>query len=194
MKSPQRILPHLFSLSLVVGTLSSANADVIVDFTDNGNGTVTMSYSGSINTSVLRRLAATNDTVAPTVNGCLGTLWNLDRYVTFLGAPRVPFGTVNTTTGSSVAGSDSFGFFSPFRLIYLPRGYQSNSDLLGAATFAGSLNDLGLAPGTFSNSARGNTITVNILEQTLTPIPEVSGTAALAGLLALAAFGRRRRA
>lgn len=82
-------------------------------------------------------------------------------------APNVssPFtGNINQLASSGTG--DVFGiggFTAASEVIYLPRGYVSNTALSGSATFAGqTLSSLNLAVGTYASTAGAETVTITV--------------------------------
>ncbi len=76
---------------------------------------------------------------------------------------------------------------NPVGLLAVPAGYQSNSPITSTLTLAGTIESLGLTPGTYTWSWSSDSVTLNVV-----PVPAALPLLAT-GLVGLAAIGRWRR-
>lgn len=176
-----------------------ARAGMIMNATQVGQ-TVVFNYAGTLDVSALTH-QGTSLVGGQFVDPNYGNFWSsgaAGTYYTEYGATFTPndgvgsfFGTGSNATGLSSAG-DPFGFsFFVNNTLAVPGGYSSGSNIAGTATFSGTIEQLGLARGSFIyqiNNSSTNTITVNV---EAVPEPSCSMIAGLgaAGLIARALYG-----
>lgn len=205
MKQKRKWISHPLAVPLLVGGFSlTSHADVIVTFTEDASG-VTASYEGSVGFSPTFSTVGSVSQVAPFLDfggGITGaSFFNLNGYgFDNSGAGAVfdtasgffpSFGLIGESFYSSLDG-DSFGFDA---IIFVPQSYVGGDQISGSAFYAlQSFESMGLVDGSsFSaTTVDGDTVTV-VVGEAVSPIPEVTGSSVLLGLLGLTLFGRRRQ-
>jgi hypothetical protein len=171
---------------------SSADADVIITFTDDGTHT-TAAFSGSVDTGPLGAPTGSGvlqptSIISPTT-GLFAYGGSVDRWegVTF-SSPTTGYGSTGSLLGQTLGG-DEFQFNASSGRLELPTGYVSGTSITGALLFAGvTVADLGIAPSVYT-FGEGQTISVGTAA-----VPEPSTIVMLlTGGLGLATYRIRRK-
>jgi hypothetical protein len=176
----------------------SAKASLIINLVDQNNGSLLLTYSGSINMSTLGGPVAVNYNQGPAMfsafQGFLRVGTFVDLYNT--GATTTPstFGAGGSIAPTFVApGSSAFAADFVAKTLSVPTGYVSNSPISGSATFSGTLSSNGVNAGTYMYSW-GSGITESVVLNVSSVIPEPGSMAVLAiGSIASGFAYRRRR-
>ena len=170
--------PKVSTLLLFVLSLGSivaqTNAAIICNIVESESGFVTVSYSGSLDTSKLRLVAANYDQGAPilsTVQSYFRVGQFVDFYATDSTSPGSVIGNGGPVSPSLiVSGSDPFQFDFIGKTLSLPVGYNSGDIINGEVRFNGSFSYFGLTGGTYVlnwGPGGSESITLNVI-----PIPE----------------------
>lgn len=188
-----------FSLFLLLSAAPAAQSASISFAIANGVGGVTVSGSGSIDTTGLGQRSTV--TTAPIVNGALpalvvGPIGGIlaDRYLNVFVAPIAAFGTgfdfANSGSGDRFGLSVAPGLTS----LLLPLNYVSGAALAGQSFFAGStVQSLGLTTGTTTYTLLDDQTIDVVVSGQPSPVPLPAAALLLAsGLGALTIAGRRR--
>lgn len=175
----------------------SAHAAYTVNIQESG-GNVVISGSGSLNTTGL--------TLVPSSTTCGSGSGGLDSITvcsgsglsgfTATGAVSPPLSGLLSSPGAYLASSASGASVIIFgSTLYLPPGYTSGAALSNTSTITGAtFAALGLTPRTITLNIPNDTIVINIgVSATGIPTLDTYGLLGLAGLLALAGWGRMRR-
>lgn len=176
----------------------SAKASLIINLVDQGNGSLLMTYSGSINMATLGGPVAVNyNQGTPMFSAFQGYLRIgsfVDLYNTGSTSPQSTFGTGGQIVPTFVSNSSN-AFAADFvaKTLSVPTGYVSNSPIAGSATFSGTLSSNGINAGTYMYSW-GSGITESVVLNVSSVVPEPGSMAVLAiGSIASGFAYRRRR-
>ena len=186
----------LAALAAAVYTASSAQAAVVITYSESGSDVVATG-SGSLDTTALSGFVAFGNIprVDPDdVHISIGSgSFQRRSAASITGPPNIGFGTLAVNATSSTG--NPMGIWTSLNRILMPSGYVSGAPLSGTSTWAGqSFASLGLTPGTYvytytgSNGPATDTFTVNVGA----PVPEPA-SAAFLGLGALGLLRRRRK-
>jgi hypothetical protein len=189
-----RLRNFLFTLVLAAAAPVAAEASLIFNLTDLKNGTVSLIYSGSVNTAGLTiDSSASNPSnlVSPS-QGRIRSTGAVDVYETNSTTTPQTFGSGAQALATSGSGSAVRINFSDPAALGLPAAYVSNSPILGSMNFNGSLASLGLTAGTYSFSwgsgGLGRTVTLNV-----GTVPEPATMAVMAIGSVVGGYSYRRR-
>lgn len=190
-------------LSAAVGAAllcaATAQASTIDAYLYDDAGTLTLEFSGSVDTTGFG--SGTNFSATRlSVGASDGNLQSINGTVQFVAVAisdgAFGTGTSNNYQSSTTVTGDSFGFNAGANFLYLPQGYASDDPLSGkTTTTAVTLAGTGAAAGSYIYDI-GGTTTVNLTVgsapgSTVIPLP-AAGWLLLAGIGGLAAMRRRR--
>jgi hypothetical protein len=184
----------------VLLSAGSAKASLIINLVDQNNGSLLLTYSGSINMSTLGGPVAVNyNQGTPMFSAFQGYLRIgsfVDLYNTGSTSTPSTFGAGGGVVPTLVApGSNAFAADFVAKTLSVPTGYVSDSPISGSATFLGTYASNGMNTGTYMYSwMRGgltDSVTLNIGS---VAVPEPGSMAVLAiGSIASGVAYRRRR-
>ena len=190
----------VLSLFLAVLVPVVANAGVVINLVEQTNGTLLMTYSGSINMATLGGPVAGNYNQGSPMFSAFQGYTRIGSFVDLyntgsLSAPAT-FGAGGQIVPTFVSpGSSAFAADFLARTVSVPTGYISNSPISGSATFSGSLATNGINAGTYSyswGSGITESVTLNVSTAAAVPEPATLGIFAIGTLVGC--FGCRRRA
>jgi hypothetical protein len=182
----------------VLLSAGSAKASLIINLVDQNNGSLLLTYSGSINMSTLGGPVAVNyNQGTPMFSAFQGYLRIgsfVDLYNTGSTSTPSTFGAGGAVVPTLVApGSSAFAADFVAKTLSVPTGYVSNSPISGSATFSGTLSSNGVNAGTYMYSW-GSGITESVVLNVSSVVPEPGSMAVLAiGSIASGVAYRRRR-
>jgi hypothetical protein len=182
----------------VLLSAGSAKASLIINLVDQGNNTLLLTYSGSINMSTLGGPVAVNyNQGTPMFSAFQGYLrigTFVDLYNTGSTSSPSTFGAGGGVVPTLVTpGSSAFAADFVAKTLSVPTGYVSNSPISGSATFSGTLSSNGVNAGTYMYSW-GSGITESVVLNVSSVVPEPGSMAVLAiGSIASGVAYRRRR-
>jgi len=182
----------------VLLSAGSAKASLIINLVDQNNGSLLLTYSGSINMSTLGGPVAVNyNQGTPMFSAFQGYLRIgsfVDLYNTGSTSTPSTFGAGGGVVPTLVApGSSAFAADFVAKTLSVPTGYVSNSPISGSATFSGTLSSNGVNAGTYMYSW-GSGITESVVLNVSSVVPEPGSMAVLAiGSIASGVAYRRRR-
>jgi hypothetical protein len=182
----------------VLLSAGSAKASLIINLVDQGNNTLLLTYSGSINMSTLGGPVAVNyNQGTPMFSAFQGYLrigTFVDLYNTGSTSTPSTFGAGGGVVPTLVTpGSSAFAADFVAKTLSVPTGYVSNSPISGSATFSGTLSSNGVNAGTYMYSW-GSGITESVVLNVSSVVPEPGSMAVLAiGSIASGVAYRRRR-
>ena len=182
----------------VLLSAGSAKASLIINLVDQGNNTLLLTYSGSINMSTLGGPVAVNyNQGTPMFSAFQGYLrigTFVDLYNTGSTSTPSTFGAGGGVVPTLVTpGSSAFAADFVAKTLSVPTGYVSNSPISGSATFSGTLSSNGVNAGTYMYSW-GSGITESVVLNVSSVVPEPGSMAVLAiGSIASGIAYRRRR-
>jgi hypothetical protein len=193
-----RLRNFLFTLVLAAAAPVAAEASLIFDLVDQLDGTVSLNYSGFVNTTGLTLdspgVSNTANLISPN-QGRIRRAGLVDVYDTNSTAISQPFGSGGQAIATSGSGSAVRVNFSDPTALGLPAGYVSLAAISGSMNFAGSLASLGLTAGTYSFNwgigGLGRTVELNI--SSVTPVPEPATLGLFAIGSVVSGYGYRRR-
>jgi hypothetical protein len=171
---------------------------LIINLVDQGNNTLLLTYSGSINMSTLGGPVAVNyNQGTPMFSAFQGYLrigTFVDLYNTGSTSSPSTFGAGGGVVPTLVTpGSSAFAADFVAKTLSVPTGYVSNSPISGSATFSGTLSSNGVNAGTYMYSW-GSGITESVVLNVSSVVPEPGSMAVLAiGSIASGVAYRRRR-
>jgi hypothetical protein len=182
----------------VLLSAGSAKASLIINLVDQENGTLLLTYSGSINMSTLGGPVAVNynqgTPMFSAFQGYLRVGTFVDLYNTGSTSSPSTFGAGGGVVPTLVTpGSSAFAADFVAKTLSVPTGYVSNSPISGSATFSGTLSSNGVNAGTYMYSW-GSGITESVVLNVSSVVPEPGSMAVLAiGSIASGVAYRRRR-
>ena len=182
----------------VLLSAGSAKASLIINLVDQENGTLLLTYSGSINMSTLGGPVAVNynqgTPMFSAFQGYLRVGTFVDLYNTGSTSTPSTFGAGGGVVPTLVTpGSSAFAADFVAKTLSVPTGYVSNSPISGSATFSGTLSSNGVNAGTYMYSW-GSGITESVVLNVSSVVPEPGSMAVLAiGSIASGVAYRRRR-
>ena len=182
----------------VLLSAGSAKASLIINLVDQNNGSLLLTYSGSINMSTLGGPVAVNynqgTPMFSAFQGYLRVGTFVDLYNTGSTSTPSTFGAGGGVVPTLVApGSSAFAADFVAKTLSVPTGYVSNSPISGSATFSGTLSSNGVNAGTYMYSW-GSGITESVVLNVSSVVPEPGSMAVLAiGSIASGVAYRRRR-
>ena len=182
----------------VLLSAGSAKASLIINLVEQGNNTLLLTYSGSINMSTLGGPVAVNynqgTPMFSAFQGYLRVGTFVDLYNTGSTSTPSTFGAGGQVVPTFVApGSSAFAADFVAKTLSVPTGYVSNSPISGSATFSGTLSSNGVNAGTYMYSW-GSGITESVVLNVSSVVPEPGSMAVLAiGSIASGVAYRRRR-
>jgi hypothetical protein len=182
----------------VLLSAGSAKASLIINLVDQENGTLLLTYSGSINMATLGGPVAVNynqgTPMFSAFQGYLRVGTFVDLYNTGSTSTPSTFGAGGQVVPTFVApGSSAFAADFVAKTLSVPTGYVSNSPISGSATFSGTLSSNGVNAGTYMYSW-GSGITESVVLNVSSVVPEPGSMAVLAiGSIASGVAYRRRR-
>jgi hypothetical protein len=182
----------------VLLSAGSAKASLIINLVDQGNNTLLLTYSGSINMSTLGGPVAVNynqgTPMFSAFQGYLRVGTFVDLYNTGSTSSPSTFGAGGGVVPTLVTpGSSAFAADFVAKTLSVPTGYVSNSPISGSATFSGTLSSNGVNAGTYMYSW-GSGITESVVLNVSSVVPEPGSMAVLAiGSIASGVAYRRRR-
>ena len=182
----------------VLLSAGSAKASLIINLVDQGNNTLLLTYSGSINMSTLGGPVAVNynqgTPMFSAFQGYLRVGTFVDLYNTGSTSTPSTFGAGGGVVPTLVTpGSSAFAADFVAKTLSVPTGYVSNSPISGSATFSGTLSSNGVNAGTYMYSW-GSGITESVVLNVSSVVPEPGSMAVLAiGSIASGVAYRRRR-
>lgn len=182
----------------VLLSAGSAKASLIINLVDQENGTLLLTYSGSINMATLGGPVSVNynqgTPMFSAFQGYLRVGTFVDLYNTGSTSSPSTFGAGGQVVPTFVApGSSAFAADFVAKTLSVPTGYVSNSPISGSATFSGTLSSNGVNAGTYMYSW-GSGITESVVLNVSSVVPEPGSMAVLAiGSIASGVAYRRRR-
>ena len=182
----------------VLLSAGSAKASLIINLVDQNNGSLLLTYSGSINMSTLGGPVAVNynqgTPMFSAFQGYLRVGAFVDLYNTGSTSTPSTFGAGGGVVPTLVTpGSSAFAADFVAKTLSVPTGYVSNSPISGSATFSGTLSSNGVNAGTYMYSW-GSGITESVVLNVSSVVPEPGSMAVLAiGSIASGVAYRRRR-
>jgi hypothetical protein len=190
------VLPAIVAL---VASSFRVDASVIMTLTDNQSGSVTLSYSGYVNTSFLISTGGsltTNDSIQPS-SGLITKASSVSLFVTGSSDGATNFGSGGVINPTSSSGSPIYINFGAPSLLGLPVGYTSGSTISGSMTFSGSFASLGITSGTqaitWSGGGDGKSVTLTRSISSSGNVPEPTSMAIFSiGSLGLAYYAGRK--
>lgn len=184
-------------LALVMAAVApaAAKASLIMNLSDLQDGTVTLSYSGQINTAGLF-LVQGGATTASSMQPISGQIMKgpaTDTFFTSSTSGFQQFGSGALVFPTSQTGSAINTNFGSPALLGLPPGYASGTPITGSMTFAGTFASLGITDNmsyTFSWGAGGAGSSVTLNVRTV-PEPATMGIFAIGSVVSGFAYRRR---
>lgn len=182
----------------VLLSAGSAKASLIINLVEQGNNTLLLTYSGSINMSTLGGPVAVNynqgSPMFSAFQGYLRVGTFVDLYNTGSTSTPSTFGAGGGVVPTLVTpGSSAFAADFVAKTLSVPTGYVSNSPISGSATFSGTLSSNGINIGSYMYSW-GSGITESVVFNVSSAVPEPGSMAVLAiGSVASGVAYRRRR-
>ena len=184
-------------LALVMAAVApaAAEASLIMSLSeDPGLNVVTLSYSGSVNTTGFTSLAPVGTVASITpISGLVQNMSSTQWFLTGSTTGTQTFGTGAAINAASSSGSPIYTNFAAPNIIGLPVGYTSGAPITGMMTFTGTFATLGITPdSTFSfdwgGGGAGRTVT---LTTSTVPEPATMGVLAIGSVVSGFAYRRR---